>query len=502
MAKTVLLLEADSSHADALKIYLGRKQAEVHVAATDEKARGLLASRDFDILLGNPYGFGEACPGEVKRHKLANPLLQVIIFCPRALMDQAMDDFGPLAANYLDLPLNSKALGLALDHAEKCIATEKKLAAYSQRLSDLHDAQSLYQQLFNEVPCYITVQNKDLRITDTNAKFKRDFGHEVGGFCYEIYKHRSSPCPECPVAKTFYDGGSHGTEEVVTSKAGKQYNVITQTAPIKDENGQITQVMEMSTNITQIRQLQDHLSSLGLMLGSMSHGIKGMLTALDGSIYQLETGLQKEDRTRMAAACEQIKEMTERIKKMVLDILYYAKSRELQYALTDVRELAETVVSMISPQARHKGINLVTELEKDLGIIEMDPNWMQAALINFLDNAVDACLFDPKEKEHRVVFRVSPRDPETVCFVIEDNGTGMDRQTRETLFTLFFSSKGSQGTGLGLFIANHVVQQHGGSITIRSELGEGSRFEVCLPRVKTDHARLNAVPQPHQNVAF
>ena len=502
MAKTVLLLEADSSHADALQIYLGRKHAEVHVAKTDQEARGVLAARDFDILLGNPYGFGEACPGEVKRHKLANPLLQVIIFCPKVRMDQAMDDFGPLAANYLDLPLNSKALSLALRHAEKCIATEKKLATYSQRLSDLHDAQSLYHQLFNEVPCYITVQNKDLRITDTNAKFKRDFGHEVGGFCYEIYKHRSSPCPECPVAKTFRDGGSYGTEEVVTSKAGKQYNVITQTAPIKDENGQITQVMEMSTNITQIRQLQDHLSSLGLMLGSMSHGIKGMLTALDGSIYQLETGLRKDDRTRMAAACEQVKEMTERIKKMVLDVLYYAKSRELQYVRTDVRKLADTVLSNISPQARHKGVKLLTELEKDLGSVEMDPNWMQAALINFLDNAVDACAFDTATKEHRVVFRVWSRDPETLCFVIEDNGMGMDRQTRETLFTLFFSSKGSRGTGLGLFIANHVVQQHGGSIGVRSEPGQGTRFEVCLPRGKTDHARLHAVPQSSQNLSL
>lgn len=495
MAKTVLLIEADSSHADALQIYLGRKRAEVHVADTDEEARRLLALRDFDILLGNPYGFGEAFPGEVKRHKLARPLLQVIVFCPKSMMDQAMGDFGSLATNYLEVPLNSKALGLALRHAEKCIATEKKLATYSQRLSDLHDAQSLYHQLFNEVPCYITVQNKDLRITDTNAKFKRDFGHEVGGYCYEIYKHRQSPCPQCPVAKTFRDGGSHGTEEVVTSKAGKHYNVITQTAPIKDENGTITQVMEMSTNITQIRQLQDHLSSLGLMLGSMSHGIKGMLTALDGSIYELETGLQRDDRTRMAGAYEQIKEVTERIKKMVLDILYYAKSRELQYELTDVRELAETVVSTVSRQARHKGISIVTELNGNLGSIEMDPNWMQAALINFLDNAVDACVFDTAEKDHRVVFRVSSGDSETVCFSIQDNGMGMDQQTQETLFTLFFSSKGSQGTGLGLFIANHIVQQHGGSIAIQSELQAGSRFDVCLPRKKCEHPKVNHAPQ-------
>ena len=74
--------------------------------------------------------------------------------------------------------------------------------------------------------------------------------------------------------------------------------------------------MEMSTNITQIRQLQDHLVSLGLMLGSVSHGVKGMLTALDGGIYHLEAGLAQDDHKRMVMAAGQVKEMSDKIKKI------------------------------------------------------------------------------------------------------------------------------------------------------------------------------------------
>ena len=68
--------------------------------------------------------------------------------------------------------------------------------------------------------------------------------------------------------------------------------------------------------------------------------------------------------------------------------------------------------------------------------------------------------------------------------IIEDNGIGMDRETQEKAFSLFFSSKGAKGTGLGLFIANKITNSHGGSIELNSEDGKGSSFTVIIPREK------------------
>jgi signal transduction histidine kinase len=68
-----------------------------------------------------------------------------------------------------------------------------------------------------------------------------------------------------------------------------------------------------------------------------------------------------------------------------------------------------------------------------------------------------------------------------MIFDIRDNGIGMDRETREKLFSLFFSSKGLKGTGLGLFISNKIVDKHGGEIKVESQPGRGSRFLVRLP---------------------
>ena len=253
--------------------------------------------------------------------------------------------------------------------------------------------------------------------------------------------------------------------------------------------------MEMSTNITQIRQLQDHLVSLGLMLGSMSHGVKGMLTALDGGLYQLETGVEKKEMARIEKAFDQVKEMTGSIRKMVLEILYYAKSRELRYEEVDIAEMSRKLAEMTRAIADKNGISLDVEIAPSLGVFEIDPNWLQAAIMNFLENAMDACIYDRSKKKHCVKFKVFESVPDHISFIITDNGMGMDQETREKMFTLFFTSKGSRGTGLGLFIAHHVILQHRGNIKIESRTREGSRFEIYLPRYRSEQSRIIDFPQ-------
>ena len=145
----------------------------------------------------------------------------------------------------------------------------------------------------------------------------------------------------------------------------------------------------MSTNITQIRQLQDHLTSLGLMLGSMSHGVKGMLTAMDGGIYQLEAGIANQDDKRIAKAFDQVNHMTDKIKDMVLDILYYAKSRALKYESVGVNLFADSIKDTVEPIAGKNNIELNVDISPSLGEMEVDSNWVKAALVNFIENAVD-----------------------------------------------------------------------------------------------------------------
>ncbi len=350
---------------------------------------------------------------------------------------------------------------------------------------ELRTTQQRYQQLFDEVPCYISVQDGKLRLVATNRQFKEDFGDEIGSYCYSVYKHRNEPCPDCPVVKTFESGKSQQSETVVTSKTGEQYNVLTWTAPIRKADGEVTQVMEMSTNITQIRRLQDHLSSLGLLIGSISHGIKGIMTGLDGGMYWLDTGMEKGNQERIEKGWDVIKLMVGRLKNMVLNLLYYAKERDLSWERTDALSLANDVASTVEPKIKGYSIEFIHDFDQSIGKFEVDTSVVSSALINILENAMDACIEDKSKKSHKIIFSVT-QDKDHIVFDIHDNGMGMDRETRENIFTLFFSSKGSKGTGLGLFVSNKIIQQHGGSIRVDSTPGQGSHFNIRLPKVLPD----------------
>ena len=111
----------------------------------------------------------------------------------------------------------------------------------------------------------------------------------------------------------------------------------------------------------------------------------------------------------------------------------------------------------------------------------MDPTVFRTALLNILDNAMDACLEDQSGKEKKVVFGLKNSD-DYLVFDIIDTGIGMDKGTVENLFDLFFSSKGHRGTGIGLFVAHQIITQHNGSIHVSSKKGHGAHFRVVLPR--------------------
>tara|TARA_Y100001978_G_scaffold203310_1_gene228163 strand:+ start:2646 stop:4610 length:1965 start_codon:yes stop_codon:yes gene_type:complete len=345
---------------------------------------------------------------------------------------------------------------------------------------ELTFAQRKYQHLFNQVPCYITLQDRDMRIVEANEHFMRDFGFDRGRTCHQAYKNRDAICEECPVQKTFADGERHQRETVVTSKSGEQYNILVWTAPVYNESGEIEHVLEVSTNITTIRKLQDQLTSLGIMLGSMSHGVKGLLTALDGGVYRVDSGLKKGDPERVEKGWKVVKHRLGHMKKMVMDILYYTKSREMELQETTLGTFADDLAAIVEAKADQHGIAFIKDFnQKDTRFVA-DTGALSSALVNFAENAVDACTFDRSKEEHCVRFKVHA-DETTVHFEITDNGTGMDDDTRENMFTLFFSSKGANGTGIGLFISNQIIERHHGTITVDSTVGKGTHFHVCLP---------------------
>lgn len=351
-----------------------------------------------------------------------------------------------------------------------------------QRLQDeLRLSRRRYQQLFDEAPCYIAVLDRSLRIQAANRRYAAEFGQHEGGLCYQVACGRPRPCFGCPALKTLEDGQSHQGELTVRGKGGEPIHVVVWTAPIRNEHGEIEGVMEMGTDITALARMQDHLASLGMLIASLSHGIKGLLTALDGGVYKVNAGFRNGDSAMVQAGWSKVTGLIGRIKGMVLDILFYAKERELKLRDLPVADLVRQVAEAAAPKAEKQGVTLRVEMDEDLGNCRMDEVVLAAALVNLLENAMDACGDDCGKPEHEVVFRAR-NDASGVLLEVEDNGCGMSADTLNRLFSVFFSTKGSRGTGLGLFIAKKAVDQHGGRIGAVSDPGLGSTFRIWLPR--------------------
>lgn len=244
-------------------------------------------------------------------------------------------------------------------------------------------------------------------------------------------------------------------------------------------------LQEYTTHLEQLvrekTELQDHLSSLGLMIGSISHGIKGLLTGLDGGMYLLESGLCQKNQNRITEGWETVKMMVERIRKMVMDILFHAKQRDLQWEDVDAADFAKDMARMVDAKLEQLPIRFETTFADTVGNCRIDPGYVNAALMNIFENAMDACQRDAAKRQHQITFEVQDDDAH-IIFTVTDDGIGMDQETQAKLFTEFFSSKGRKGTGLGLYIANKIIEKHGGTIEVVSSPGRGSKFSVIVPK--------------------
>jgi signal transduction histidine kinase len=198
-------------------------------------------------------------------------------------------------------------------------------------------------------------------------------------------------------------------------------------------------------------------------------------------MYLVDSGFKKNEQEQIAEGWEIVQSTVDRIRKLVMNILFYSKERKLTFEHIDVRNFANGLVKDIAPKIITQGIRFTKKIGSDLGTMTMDSAHVYTALINIIENAMDACQRSQTQKQPEIGFRVEVNHS-SVLFEISDNGVGMDNETLARIFTPFFSSKGSEGTGLGLFVANTIVQQHGGAVDVTSASGRGTVFRVKLPR--------------------
>ena len=147
--------------------------------------------------------------------------------------------------------------------------------------AELNRQRDEYQNLFELVPCIITVQDRDYKLIQYNREFADKFAPKPGDYCYQAYKGRSEKCANCPVEKTFLDGKSHYSEETGYNKDGMLTHWIVNTSPIKNSKGEIIATMEMNLDITHRKHLEEKLEKSEKKYYAIFNNIPNPIFVLD-----------------------------------------------------------------------------------------------------------------------------------------------------------------------------------------------------------------------------
>jgi len=224
------------------------------------------------------------------------------------------------------------------------------------------------------------------------------------------------------------------------------------------------------------------LAEIGASVASLSHCVKNIVNNLKAGSFIMEKGIKNENYGQMKKGWTMLGKNINRMSDLAMDMLTYSKKRKPDYEDYELNKILEEVADFNLEKARSRNVRVVKELDPDVGLIYLEHKGIYRCVLNLVSNSIDAC----EGKEDCTVWVRSRllADEGMVRIDITDNGIGMTEETKQKLFTSFFSTKGSKGTGLGLPTTYKIIQEHEGTIDVQSEYGKGTTFSITLP---TEH---------------
>jgi two-component system NtrC family sensor kinase len=496
----ILIVDDEEANVRVLSISLRSDGYEVVTAYGGEEALAVFQQTAPDIVLTDIKMPGMDGIEVLKKVKEIQPDAEVIIITGHGDIDNAIEALKYGASDFLNKPIRDEALSIALARAHEKLAIRRKLKEYTINLEkevrnatqELRRQSNFMQKLIISSNDGIVASDQHWRIVVFNPGAERIFGYsrdEViqGTSIMELFPQDVAGNFKQMNARPPHRSEVQWQETTIVSKDGTPIPVRFYGTLLFEKEAVMGSVAFFQ-DLREIKRLErelvrsERLAAIGQTVAGLAHGVKNILHGLEGGSYLVDLGIKKGDTSRLTTGWDMIKRNIERTSILVMDLLTYSKEREPEFQACLPNEIVGDVCDLLKEKAGEVGVVIDTALDPNIGQVVMDPTIIHGALTNLVTNAIDACLFDEEtSKQFRVRVQTTLDRDGWIAFEVEDNGTGMSTDVRKKLFTSFFSTKGHRGTGLGLLVTRKLVEEHNGSIQVRSQLGKGTCFTIRLP---------------------
>lgn len=368
---------------------------------------------------------------------------------------------------------------------------------------ELMIAENALKSLFDNLPDAIYLVDRQYQLIAINRqrksrlpeRFEQTFDRQL---CYQTLFGRNTPCQGCQVIETFNSGQATMRVERrfgnrTTQPGNLQENQIEDTwtedaveweihtIPVLDRDQQTLQVILLEKDITEKRQLEniltqsEKLAALGQLAAGIAHEINNPLTAIIANAQILHRSLPVND--DLQESVDLISRAGARAVQVVRNFLDFARKEEYHLSVTNLNDNLHRALELVQHELLARGIELEFSPDPDLPSILASQDHLQSVWLNLLLNAIDSL-----DKVPATIQVTTRKTSSHIIICVTDNGKGIPIERLGRIFEPFFTTKApGRGTGLGLSVSYRIIQQHGGSIQVASQVGKGSKFTVTLP---------------------
>lgn len=400
-----------------------------------------------------------------------------------------------------------------IQRTDELARANKKLAQELQERrkaeESLSEREKFLEDVFASIQDGIYVLDMNFNIVRANPTMESRYPTArplVGKKCYEAFHGLNYPCTNCPSVMQTMKTGKAATGEInIKDEEGKIMRWLElHSFPLADkESGQVKGVIEYSRDITQRKRMEEEKRSLeeqllqsqkmeaiGRLAGAIAHDFNNLLTVILG--YTQLTRVELNPGSSWAMNLEQVQKAAKKAQSLTRQFLAFSRRQIMELKVIDLNPLLRDLEKMLQ-RLLPENIDLIFQLQNNLGKIKVDPHQIEQVVLNLTVNAKDAM-----PEGGRLIISTSNlelgndahlHDPDLkagqyVKLTVADTGIGMTPEVKEKIFEPFFTTKEKgKGTGLGLATVFGIVKQSKGGITVDSNPGKGSSFNIYFPLV-------------------